>query len=265
MFVGGYTGVEALAELEAMAQDTCQYFPSIRREEMRWVLVEASDRILPEVDPGLGEYARRILCQRGIEVYLETQLESAEDGIMCLSNGEQFGAETLVWVAGVSPHPLVSELGLPIDDQGRLLADAYLLVSGTSGAWTAGDCAMVPDLVSGGTCPPTAQHALRQAEQLSKNIAAILRGQPPSVFRYKSKGEFITLGRHEGAGQLLGLKLRGFFAWLLRRSYYLSIIPTFNRKLRVLGDWAIGLPFHHDVVQLGSVEQPRRPLTSQFE
>ncbi len=262
---GGYTGVEALAELQAMAQDARQYFPTIGREDMRWVLVEATNRIIPEVDPGLGEYALRILRQRGIEVHLETQLESAEGGAMRLSNGERFEAETLVWVAGVSPHPLVSELGLPVDDQGRLLADAYLLVRGTSGAWTAGDCAAVPDHVSGGTCPPTAQHALRQAEQLAKNIAAILRGRPPSMFRYKSKGEFITLGRHEGAGQLLRLKLRGFPAWLLRRSYYLSIIPTLNRKLRVLGDWVVGLPFHHDVVQLGSAEQPRQPLREQLE
>ncbi len=262
---GGYTGVEALAELESMAQAARRYLPTIRREDMRWVLVEATDGILPEVDPSLGEYALRMLRQRGIEVHLETQLESAEGGTMHLSNGEQFEAETLVWVAGVSPHPLVSELGLPVDDQGRLLADMYLHVQGTSDAWTAGDCAAVPDLIGGGTCPPTAQYALRQAEHLAKNIAATLRGQPQSAFRYKSKGEFITLGRHEGAGQLLRLKLHGFPAWLLRRSYYLSIIPALNRKLRVLSDWVVGLPFYHDVVQLGSAEQPQQPLREQFE
>ncbi len=168
MVVGdGYTGVEALAELESMAQDALQLFPTIRREDMRWVLVEATDQILPEVDPSLGEYALRILRERGIEVYLETQLESAEGGTMNLSNGEQFEAETLMWVAGISLHPLVPKLGLPVDDQGRLLVDIYLHVEGTDDAWTAGDCAAVPDLVAGGICPPTAQHALRQAEQLA--------------------------------------------------------------------------------------------------
>ncbi len=262
---GGYTGVEALAELEDMARDARQYFPTIEPGDMRWVLIEATDRILPEVDPSLGVYALRLLRRRGVEVYLETQLESAEGGVMRLSNGEEFEADTLVWVAGVQAHPLVSELGFSTDDRGRLLADAHLRVKEARGAWTAGDCAAVPDLTSDGTCPPTAQHALRQARHLAENITATLRGEPTSAFRYRSKGEFISLGRHNGAAQLLWLKLRGFPAWLLRRSYYLSIIPTTNRRLRVLADWVVGLPFRHDVVQLGSAEHPHQPLKEPLE
>lgn len=261
---GGYTGVEALAELEDMVQDARHHFPAIRQRDMRWVLIEATDRILPEVAPSLGEYALRILHQRGIDVYLETQLESAEEGVMRLSSGEEFEADTLVWVAGVQAHPLISDLDLPTDDQGRLLADAHLRVRTIEGAWTAGDCAAVPDL-EGGTYPATAQHALRQAQHLAQNIAAILRAEPTTVFRYRSKGEFISLGRHRGAAQLLGLKISGFPAWLLRRSYYLSIVPTLNRRVRILGDWLVGLPFSHDVVQLGSVEPPRQPLREQVE
>lgn len=260
---GGYTGVEALAELEDMARDARRYFPTIRQDDLRWVLVEATDELLPEVAPDLGRYALRLLRERGVEVYLQTQLESAEGGTMRLSGGEEFEADTLVWVAGVQAHPVVSELGLPTDEQGRLLADAHLRVRAINDAWTAGDCAAVPDLAGGGTCPPTAQHALREARHLAGNIAASLRGEPTKAFRYRSKGEFISLGRHSGAAQLFGLKLRGMPAWLLRRGYYLSIVPTLNRRARILGDWAVGLPFRHDVVQLGSAEHPRRPLRQQ--
>src|SRR6266567_386983 len=157
MFVGaGYAGVEALAELEDLARDACRYYRRVRRENMRWVLVEAAERILPEIPSALAEYALRRLRHRAIEVHLSTRLASAQDDRMVLSSGEAFEADTLVWTTGVRANPLVGRLGFALDDRGRLLADACLRVKGVEGAWTAGDSAAVPDLSAGGFCPPTA-------------------------------------------------------------------------------------------------------------
>ena len=254
---GGYAGIEALAELEDMARHACRYYRTVRRRDMRWVLVEAGSGILPEIGARLGEYALERLRRRGIEVHLRTRLESAEGGRMRLSNGESFEADTLVWTTGVRAHPLVSRLGFPLDERGRLMADECLRVRGVEGAWTAGDCAAVPDLVTGGTCPPTAQHALRQARQLAKNVGATLRGREPSQFRYRSLGLLVSLGRYKGVAQVAGLRLRGFPAWFLHRTYHVMRIPTFNRKARVIADWTVALFFRRDVVQLGSLQHPR--------
>lgn len=258
---GGYTGVEALAELEDMARDACQFYPPLRPEDLRWVLVEVTDRILPTVDSQLAAHAADFLRSRGIEIHLETELKSAEGGIIELSNGDSFGADTLVWSAGVQPHERVGELGLPVDEKGRLPVDASLRVTEAERLWSAGDCAAVPDTETGGLCPPTAQYALQEAHQLGDNLAATVRGKATESFRYASKGEFVTLGMRKGVANLYGRRLEGLPAWLLRRAYYASLIPTVNRKTRVLADWAVGLPFrHHDIVNLGTLQHPHEPM-----
>ena len=261
VFVGaGYSGVEALAELEDLATDACKSYPSIDRDQMRWVLVEASGRILPEVDPDLGSYAIDRLRARGIEVRLETRLESADDRVMVLSDGESFEADTLVWTTGVRANPVVGRFGFPIDERGRLRTDEFLRVEGVEDAWAAGDCAAVPDLVTGGFCPPTAQYALREAKRLGKNVAATIKGEPMEPFRYKSKGLLVSLGRYKGVAKVLGVKVRAFPAWFLHRTYHVGMIPTFNRKVRIVVDWTVALFFKRDVVQLGSLRDPRGPF-----
>jgi NADH dehydrogenase len=261
LFVGGgYAGVEALAELEDLGRDACRYYRTVRRDHMRWVLVEASGGILPEIGSGLGEYALERLRHRGIEVHLGTRLDSAEGGLMRLSNGVSFEAETLVWTTGVRAHPLLTRTDLPLDERGRLPADEYLRVRGVEGAWTAGDCAAVPDLTTGGLSPPTAQHALRQARRLGDNLARTLQGEALQAFRYRNLGSLVSLGRYKGVARVVGVRLRGFPAWFLHRSYHLTQIPTLNRKVRVMLDWSIALFFRRDVVQLGSLQQPRAPF-----
>jgi NADH dehydrogenase len=263
LFVGGgYAGVEALAELEDLARDACRYYRSVRREDMRWILVEAASSILPEIGGELGTYAILRLRRRGIEVHLETRLESADGGQMVLSNGETFEADTLVWTTGVRPHPLIARIGFPTDDRGRLVADEYMRVLGVESAWTGGDCAAVPDLAIGGTCPPTAQHALRQAHRLAENLAARIRGGELVAFRYRQLGALVSLGRYKGVARVLGIRLRGFPAWFLHRTYHLTRIPTFNRKVRVMLDWTVALFFRRDVVQLGSLQRPHEPFES---
>lgn len=257
---GGYSGVEALAELQDMAVDACRMIGELSPSDMRFVLVEATGRILPTLGDDLASLALGVLRARGVEVRLETQLESAEDGVMRLSDGTVFRADTLVWSAGVVPHTLVAELGLPADDRGRLRVDPFLRVTGAEGAWAAGDCAAVPDLVTGGTCPPTAQHAVREGRRLGENLAAVVSGGSPAPFRYESRGEFVTLGMRKGLAEIRGRPLTGFLPWFLRRAYYCTQVPTANRKLRALADWAVGMPFRHDVVNLGSVQEPRAAL-----
>jgi NADH dehydrogenase len=266
LFVGGgYAGVEALAELEDLARDACRLYRRVRREDMRWVLVEAADAILPEIDPGLATYALDRLRSRGIEVSLGTRLESAEGGAMRLSDGTAFEADTLVWTTGVRAHPLTGSVGLPVDERGRLVVDAELRVRGANGVWAAGDCAAVPDQAAGGLAPPTAQHALREARQLGRNIRRTIRGRDPKPFRYRSRGGLVSLGRYRGVATVFGLRLRGFLAWFLHRSYHVLMLPTFNRKVRVMADWTLALFFRRDVVQLGALQDPRRAFARAAE
>ncbi len=255
---GGYSGVEALAELEDMARACVPFFSRLSREDMRWVLIEATDRILPVVEPKLSVYALTELRRRGIKVYLNTTLESAEDCHLQLSNGEEFDAQTIVWTAGIMPNPIVGELGLPTDDMGRLPVDEHLRVKGYNDVWAAGDCAAVPDLVSDGTCPPTAQHALRQGRRLGENLAAVIRGAEPEPFRYRTLGQMVTLGEHKAVAQVFGRPISGFLPWFMRRGYYAWNIPTWNRSVRVLVDWTVGLAFRRDIVHLGSLHDPRQ-------
>jgi NADH:ubiquinone reductase (H+-translocating) len=262
---GGYAGVEALAELEDLAREASLLYRRVRREDMRWVLVEASDTILPEIGPDLAGHALERLRRRHIEVHLGTRLESAAGGRMQLSDGASFEADTLVWTTGVRAHPLTARLGLPLDDRGRLVVDPELRVRDSDRVWAAGDCAAVPDLLAGGTAPPTAQHALREARRLGRNIRAVLRGREPKPFRYRSRGGLVSLGRYDGVARVLGIRLRGFLAWFLHRSYHVLMLPTINRKVRVMADWTLALFFRRDIVQLGSLQDPRRAFAEATE
>jgi NADH:ubiquinone reductase (H+-translocating) len=254
---GGYAGVEALAELEDMASAAMKYYPQLHRRDMRWVLVEAAGTILPEIGPDLAAYVRRHLEGRGITVWLGTQLESAENGIMRLSNGERFAADTLAWTAGVRPETVAGRSGFAVDERGRILVDEFLRVRGVAGVWAAGDIAAIPDLVTGSTAPPTAQHALREARRLARNVAASIAGGEPEAFRHRNLGQLASLGRYKGAAKVLGVRVTGFPAWWLHRSYHILLMPTFARKARILADWTVGLLFPRDIAQLGSLQNPR--------
>ncbi|MGW5352567.1 NAD(P)/FAD-dependent oxidoreductase [Streptomyces sp. NPDC004031] len=257
---GGYAGVEALGELENMARYALRYYHNVRPEDMKWVLVEATDRILPEVGEQLGRYAVRELRGRNIDIRLETRLESCEHRVAVLSDGSRLPTRTVVWTAGVKPAPLLAATGLPLDDRGRLRADATLRVTGRPGAWTAGDAAAVPDLTAdreGVLCAPNAQHAVRQAKVLARNITAELRGEPLTDYRHKYVGSVASLGLHEGVALLYGRRFTGYPAWLMHRAYHLSRVPTANRKSKVLAEWILSGLFKREIVSLGSLEHPR--------
>jgi NADH dehydrogenase len=259
VFVGaGFAGIEALGELEDFGRAAMKTYRRPMRHEMRWVMVEATDRILPELDARLAGYAADRLRDRGIEVRTGTRLDAIEDGVVRLSDGSSIAAETVVWTAGVRPSPLPSESGLPVDERGRVRVDRALRVEGLEGIWAAGDVAAVPDADDPtGLSPPTAQHALRQAKRLAANIAAELDGRPAEPFRYRNKGMLCSLGHFQGVADPLGIRIRGFPAWFLHRTYHLLYMPTLARKVRIALDWTVALLFPRDLAQLGSVEHPR--------
>jgi NADH:ubiquinone reductase (H+-translocating) len=259
---GGYAGVEALGELEDMASDALKFFDGLRREDMRWVLVEATDRILPEVGPDMGRWTAQELRKRGIEVRTRTLLKSAENCHIVLDDGEEFDAETLVWTAGVKPNPLVRAGDLPTDEKGRVKADPFLRVEGTDFAFTAGDAAAVPDLTRPGElCPPNAQHAVRQARRLADNLVAAMREGERKPYRHKNAGSVASLGLYKGVAQIYGRELTGFLAWLMHRTYHLTRMPTFNKKTRILMDWTLGMFFPREIVSLGAIQNPREQFT----
>jgi NADH dehydrogenase len=253
VFVGaGYAGVEALAELSDLVRDALRYYPSLRSTEQHWVLVDAAPAILPEIPPRLGEYAAEQLTRRGIDIRVATTLEALEPHAAVLSDGDRIVASTFVWTTGARPNPLVAEFGLPLDDRGRIRVEPTLQVAGHPHVWALGDCANVPNGASEQPDPPTSQHALRQARRLAKN----LRGEP-KPYRYRMLGQVATLGRHKGIADVLGLKLRGFPAWWVTRTYHLYQLPTVSRKLRVVTDWTVALLFRRDVAELGQLGHPR--------
>ena len=258
---GGYAGVEAMAELEDLARQAARNYVGVSPDDMRWVLVEAADRIMPEVSLPLAHYTLDRLAERGFENYLGTTLKSCEDSHVVLGNGVKFEAGTIVWTAGVKPNPMLADTDLPLDERGRVRCTAALRVEGVPGVFSAGDSAAVPDLTSDSpdaVCAPSAQHATRQAKQLVKNVLAELRGGDQGNYRHSYAGSVASLGLYRGVAEIYGVKLRGAPAWALHRLYHLATMPTVHRKARIAADWLLSLPFGRQIVATGELHEPHR-------
>jgi NADH dehydrogenase len=267
VFVGaGYAGVEGLAELQDFAAEAIDVYPRCRTEGMRWVLVEGQERIMQEVPPSLSRFAEQELRGRGIEVLTQTTLQSVTATEVTLSHGEPIPARTLVWTAGVKPSPVVSKLGLPLDESGRVVADQTMRVdTGTPervrvperAVWAIGDCAAVPDASRPGhPCPPTAQHAIRQGRLVAANVAATLGHGTLRPFRYRTKGVVAELGHNQAVAITLGIRWRGLPAWFIARTYHLLLMPGLGRRLRLLADWNVALIFGRDTSAPGRLGSP---------
>jgi NADH dehydrogenase len=254
VFVGaGYAGVEALSELSDLVGDEVRFYPGLEGARGRWVLVDAAPKILPEIPSRLGEYAARELERRSVEIHVSTTLTSCDANRAELSNGVTVPTRTLVWTAGVRANPLLTQLGLPLDERGRAVVDATLRIEGSETIWALGDCAAVPNERTGAHDPPTSQHALRQARCLARNLAGEDRR-----YGYRTLGQVATLGRHKGIAEVLGIRLRGFAGWWVTRTYHLLQLPLFSRKLRVVSDWTVALFFRRDIAELSLLGHPRR-------
>jgi NADH:ubiquinone reductase (H+-translocating) len=254
VFVGaGYAGVEALAELQQLVSDASRHYASLREVPQRWVLVDGGPKVLAEVPDRLSEYTARLLSRRGVDLRLSTTLDSVEADAVTLSDGTRFDTETLVWTAGIAPNPLIGELGLPLDERGRVVVDSGLRVHDRDDVYAIGDCARVPNEATPETPdPPTCQHALRQARRLSKTLRG--RGKP---YKFKSLGGGATLGRDKGIASVFGLKFRGLIAAAIIRAYHVHQVPLASRRLRVLTDGVLSHLFSRDIAELGGAELPK--------
>ena len=257
---GGYAGVEGLAELQDFAAAAIERYPRCRTQGMRWILVEARDRIMGETPPDLAEFTQRELRGRGIDIRLNTTLDEVTASTARLSDGTTIPTRTVCWTAGVKPHPVVEQLGLPLDGGGRIKVDPYLQVDGRPGVWAIGDAAAVPDPAKDfkAPTPPTAQHSIRQGRLVARNVAAAIGGGRRRPFRYKTKGVVVDLGRRKAVADTLGIKWRGTPAWLITRTYHLLMMPGVKRRVRLLIDWNIALLFGRDFSELGQLGHPER-------
>lgn len=260
VFVGaGYAGLEGLAELQDFMTDVLDLYPRCKVQGVRWVLLEARDRVMPEVAPSLAAFAERELRGRGIEIHTGVTTASVAEREVRLSDGRAIATRTVVWTAGVRPNPVIAQLGLPLAPDGRLEVDRTMRVAGHPNVWAIGDAAAVPDPArKGHPSPPTAQHAIRQGRRVARNVAAELgAGHRVRPFAYRTRGVFVDLGRHQAVASTMGIRWRGFPAWFLARTYHMSNMPGAKRKLRLLVDWTVALLFSRDTSELGQLGHPQ--------
>ncbi|MEO5951031.1 MAG: FAD-dependent oxidoreductase, partial [Chloroflexia bacterium] len=247
---GGFAGAELAGGLNDFARGMLSYYPNILPEEVQVILAHSGDRILPELSESLSAYTLERMQERGVIFRLNRRVVSARrDAVVLNPPSEEIRTNTLVWTAGTAPNPICATLPLERDKRGALVVDANMAMLGQPNLWALGDCAAVPDLVTGKTCPPTAQYALRQAYQLANNIHATVHKRPLKPFKFNAIGLLAVVGHHTACAEIRGFRFSGLFAWLLWRGIYLSKLPGLERKVRVLADWVVELFFPRDIVQ----------------
>ncbi|GGA61105.1 dehydrogenase [Pseudoclavibacter endophyticus] len=262
---GGFAGIETFAEMRSLATALLEDYPSLQFDDVHFHLIEAAGRIMPEVTEEGAENVIRALAERGANIHLNTMVESAVDGVVKTSTGDEYPTDVIVWTAGVQAAPLVKSFSdLPVDERGRLRARADLRVEGDDGvvrdAWAAGDVAAVPDLSGGGVggfCVPNAQHAVRQAKHLAGNLVSTLRGEAPRDYYHENLGAVAGLGPWLGSFRMNDIQLDGALPWLAHRGYHGLAMPTFERKVRVVSDWLNEFLLGRDFVSIPEIGNPR--------
>jgi NADH dehydrogenase len=259
---GGLVGVELVGELTAFADDVLRFYPRIRRDEVCFRLFEAGPRILPEIDAKLAVTAARVLERRGVDIQASTAVRSIETGRVRLEN-DAIDAATIVLTAGIVPSAVASAIPVVRDQRGRIAVDATMRSRSHPQVWALGDCAAIPG-PDGRPYPALAQHAIREARHLAENIGAVVEGKVPSAFIFRSLGTMASLGHTRAVARVFGVRLTGFLAWWLRRTYYLFQMPRWDRRLRIVLDWTVALFFRPDItrvdlrVEREQVKQARR-------
>ena len=262
---GGFAGIETFAELRSLASGLLKQYPELTIEDTKFHLIEAMGRIMPEVSLETSKWVLKNLAERAATVHLDTQLLSAVGGKIELSTGVKFESDLIVWTAGVMANPVVRATDFPIEERGRIRSSATLQITDDKGkvikgAWAAGDNSAVPDLTGGGVggmCVPNAQHAVRQAKLMAKNIVAVLRGEEPRQYIHKNLGAVAGLGLGHGVFQSGKIAVKGFVAWVMHRGYHGLAMPMWERKFRVIGDWVLQLIVGRDTTSIALRETPK--------
>ena len=245
---GGLVGTELVGELTAFADDVLRFYPRIRRDEVYFRLFEAGPRILPEVDAKLAAAAARVLEHRGVDIHVSTAVRSIEAERVRLES-DTIDAGTIVLTAGIVPSAVASAIPVVRDRRGRIAVDATMRSRSDPQVWALGDCAAIPG-PDGRPYPALAQHAIREARHLAENIGAVIDGRVPSAFMFRSLGTMASLGHTRAVAKVFGVRLTGFLAWWLRRTYYLFQMPRWDRRLRIVLDWTVALFFRPDITRV---------------
>jgi len=248
----GLVGLELMAELNSFALNVADLYKNVDPKMLHFELIEAGPQIAPEFDEKLANYSAEVLKKRGVSIRTNTPVRAIHADHIDLPDGTTIEAQTIVIVTGVAPSPLLKSLNIAKDRKGRAQTEPTMRVQGTTNIWALGYCASIPD-PNGKPYPLLAQHALREAKQLAKNIDATIRGGQPQPFVYNSKGTLAALGHYKGAGKVYSICIYGFIAWWVWRTYYLTRMPRWSRRLRIVIDWTVALFFKNDVVQLDQV------------
>lgn len=249
---GGYAGVETAANLQLMTTELARRFPRLDPSLVTWHVVQHHDALMPGLGHRLSEDTRRVLVSRGVHVDLSTGLTGADEGSVTLSDGRRLATRTLIWAAGIAPSPLMAHLGAETD-HGRLVVKADLSMPDRPEVLALGDAAAVPDLAAGGgaVCPPTAQHASRQAPVAAANVAAGLAGRPTRDYRHRDLGMVVDLGGSDAVAKPFGIDLSGIPGAAVTRAYHLWALHAPAAMTRVATNWALGALHGASAVRLG--------------
>ncbi len=252
---GGFSGVETVGEINDFVRESVdEFYRNIDPEKIKIILVSAGEKILPEIGD-LGEYAMESLTKNGVKIIKNTKLVDAEPEQISLDNGMKIPYGTLVWAGGVTVDPVVSKLDTEHSPRGSILVDKFLRIKNHPQVFALGDCASITDERIGKPYPPTAQHAVREAKTVSENITSSIKGNDSQKpFVYQSKGSMAKIGKRNGVALLMGRRIHGFTAWFLWRQYYLSTLPSAEKKFRVALDWFADLFFPRDITILSGVK-----------
>jgi NADH dehydrogenase len=252
----GFAGVETVGAVNDLMREALKFYNNLNEEMLRIVLVDAGKMILPELGESLGRYSETQLGRRGVEIHLNTAVKGYDGKEVVLGDGTRIASNLIIWTAGITSVPILANLPCA-KERGHVVADEYLQVQNWPGVWALGDCAQVPDLTNPGKfCPPTAQHATRQAPVVAHNIVAAMHGKPLKPFKFKTLGLLATIGRRTGVAEIMGFHFSGIIAWAMWRAIYLAKLPGLQKKVRVLLDWTLDLFFSKDIVQLRALPLP---------
>jgi len=259
---GGFAGIETAGELMDLLLDARKYYPSIHKEDLRVIVIEALPMILPGFNEKLAGFAKEKMTDRGIDIRLKTAITSFDGNEVTTKNlvqnpkdsvGEPITdvvrTKTLIWTAGVTPVNTIKR-SMFKTEKGKVVVNDYLEVSDFPGVFAIGDCALYLDPETQRPLPPTAQIAEAQAKIAAKNLISLIKNSTKEKFVYHSKGQMAIIGKRSGIATFLGMNISGFWAWLIWRNVYLSKITTFDKKTRVFLDWVIDLFFDRDISRL---------------